>query len=270
MRATIALATTLLAGACVFGFRGEAEFSGAHDLAGVTAVRVDLPSTPLSVFGCDPDAPGTCAASLRYEGRWLATGGTRADARRHASAPALAFERDDALAWLQADIPLATRGLVDLELEAMELPGDRDLELHTDLGDVDVAGMTGAVTVEVGVGNVHVDGGDGGVAVTVDHGDATVRGAGDAFVTCEVGRVEIDSTATGRDLFVHAPSGAVVVTLTSAIDVTYDIRAGGTIRVGTEAAVVVTDGHWRRRVGDGTAQVVITAGGDVRIDEHDG
>lgn len=270
MRARLAITAATLTSACVFGFRGEAEFDGEHDLADVTALRVDLPSTPLSVFGCDAAAPGTCPAALRYEGRWLATGGTRKDARRHASAPALVFERDDAFAWLQADIPLATRGLVDLELTAMELPGDRDLELHTDLGDIDVAGMTGAVTVEIGVGNVHVDGGDGGVSIAVQRGDAIVIGPGDAFVTCDAGRVEIDSTAVGRNLFVRAPAGAVAVTLTDATDVDYDVTAGGTIHVGTDAAVVVTEGRWRRRVGEGAAQVVITAGGDVRIDEHAG
>ncbi len=255
-----------LLGACVLGFRGEADLTGSHDLAGVRSVRIDLPSTPMSITACDPDAAGTCPEALRYDGRVLATGGSDRDARRHALAPALVFERDGGLGWLQADIPLSVRGLVDLELASIELPSDRDLEVRTDLGDVEIASVRGYVSVEVERGDVTIDGGDAGVAVALGVGTIAVTTAGDADLRSAYGRVALEQTAAGRDAIVHA-GGAVSVVQPALFDVEYDIEATGTIRITTDAVVAIADGHLRRRVGSGATRVEIRADGDVAIDE---
>ncbi|MBX7084502.1 MAG: hypothetical protein K1X88_35170 [Nannocystaceae bacterium] len=255
-----------LAGACVLGFRGEAELTASHDLAGVRSVRIDLPSTPMTITACDPDAPGTCPEALRYDGRVLATGGSDRDARRHALAPALVFERDGGLGWLQAEIPLAVRGLVDLELAAIELPSDRDLEVRTDLGDIDIASVRGYVSVEVDRGDVEIDGGDAGVAVALGVGDIVVHTAGDADLRTEHGRIALTQRVAGRDAIVHA-GGAVALEQPALFDVEYDIATSGTIRITTAAVVAIADGHLRRRVGNGAVRVEIRAEGDVAITE---
>ncbi len=263
---SIVIAMTL--GACVFGWHGEAEIVGDHDLAGIRTVRIDLPSTPMFVDACEPESPGACPERLRYVLRVLATGGTEADARAHATKPALVFERDGALARLQADIPLAVRGLVDLQLDAMELPADRDLELHTGLGDIDVHGVRGAITIEIDRGRVVVDGGDAGIAVRVGDGDIEVHARGEVDLETGAGNVLVVQDAGPRRVFIDA-GGDVEVELASSDDLDLDLAAGGSISVQTTAVVALADDHLVRRVGEATIRVEIRAQGDIALTERD-
>ncbi len=252
---------------CVFGWRGEADLVGDHDLQGVATVRIDLPSTPLVVDTCEPLAPGTCPERLRYAGRILATGGSASDARAHAEKPALVFERDGALARLRADVPLAVRGLIEFEIGAVELPADRNFEFHTDLGDVDVHGVRGAVTIEVGRGDVAVHGGDAGVAVAVDVGEIDVTSGGDVDLSTGAGHVTLVQDGAPRRVFIDA-RGDVELELAASSDLDLEIRADGSISVQTTTVVALADHRLVRRVGAGTIRVEIHAGGNVTVTER--
>jgi hypothetical protein len=265
-RHRLGLALVALVG-CVFAFRGEAELAGEHDLAGIATVRVDLPSTPMQVTGCDPTRVDGCPEQLRYTGRVLSTGGNAKDARDNARAMTLVFERDGALGRLQADVPLAVRGLVELELAAMELPADRDVDLHTDLGDVEVRAVTGAVTVEIGIGDIVVSGADGGIAVHTDEGDIDIAGAGHVDASTGTGRVTIEQQAP-RDVVVHA-GGDVEVVLFASGDVDLDLVGERGVSVRTASVTALADRSLRRTVGTGVITVEIRAAGRIRIVDRD-
>lgn len=265
-------ALPLLLSACVLGYRGEAEFSASHDLEGIDEIRIDLPDTPLSVSGCAAGTEG-CPDALVYEGRWVALGGTRSDAEKNAVAPRLRFTEADAFAALQADVPLSREGIVDLEMDEVRMPDDRDLDLRTGTGDVEVVGITASVLVDVDVGDVRVIGADAGLGVYTGRGRIEVETPGHAELRSDLGSIEVTQTAaseTGtanaRDLSVRAGGGDVVVHLASDGDITLVVRTDGTIRVGTPAITTVTSGTLERRTGNGAIRIEIDAEDDVTID----
>jgi hypothetical protein len=258
----------LVIAACVLGWRGAASIEGDHDLEGIVSLVIDLPSTPLSVVACDPGALTGCPARLRYRGRFLSTGGSARDAEDHAQQASLRFDREDGLGSLHADLPLAVRGLVELEIEDIELPSDRDIELVTDRGDVDVFGVRGSVVIRTETGNVDVDGGDAGVAVDVDEGEVYVRSAGDVDLFDEEGAISVVQTGPPRRVHIRTGNGGVRLELAASTDLDLDVRADGEIRVTTEALVVRTQGRLERSTGAGTIEVSIDAGGPVEIVER--
>ncbi|MBC8071804.1 MAG: hypothetical protein IAG13_25990 [Deltaproteobacteria bacterium] len=254
--------------ACVLGWRGEASIAGVHDLDGIVSVRIDLPSTPLSVVACDPEALTGCPAQLRYAGRFLSTGGSARDAENHAQQAALRFDRDAGLGSLHAELPLAVRGLVELEIEEIELPSDRDIELVTDRGDVEVFGARRSVAVRTETGDVTIDGGDAGVAVDVDDGDVYVRSPGDVDLFGEQGAISMVQTGAPRRVHIRTGHGGVRLELAASTDLDLDVRADGEIRVTTAALVVRTEDRLRRTTGAGSIEVTIDAGGSVEIVER--
>jgi hypothetical protein len=262
----------LLASACVLGYRGEAEFSASHDLEGIDEIRIDLPDTPLSVSGCAAGSEG-CPDVLAYEGRWIALGGTKSDAESNAVAPRLRFTEAEGFAALQADVPLSRDGLVDLEMDEVRLPDDRDLDLRTGIGDVEVVGLAASVLVDVKVGDVRVIGADGGLGVHTGRGRIEVQTPGHAELESDLGSIEVTQTPTtgtsaanARDLTVRAGGGDVVVHLASDSDITLVVRAEGTIRVSTPAITTVTSGALERRTGNGAIRIEIDAEDDVLVD----
>jgi len=265
MRAARTLALVLVGAACVLGYRGEAQLDVRHDLAGIVAVRIDLPSTPLEIVGCDAAAPAACPEVLALAGRVHATGGTANEARTHAERLALVFESTGALLSLHADVPLSVRGLVELEIERIELPGDRDLDVRTDLGDVTVVGTRGAVAIDVEVGNVVVEDGDGGVAVRIGWGELDAQTPGDVDVVIETGDVAIVQTGDARDVHVISDAGDVTIELADDANLDLDIRAEGTIRVTTDTVVAIASRELVREVGEGSTHVVVRSGGNVTI-----
>jgi hypothetical protein len=255
----------VFAAACVLGYRGEAQLDLRHELDGIVAVRIDLPSTPLEIVGCDAAAPAACAEVLALAGRVHATGGTAKDARAHAEKLTLVLESVDGLLSLRADVPLAVRGLVELEIDRIELPGDRDVDVRTGLGDVSVVGMRGAVAIDVDTGNVDVEDGDGGVAVRLGIGDIDARTRGDLDLVVETGDVAIVQTGDARDVHVTTDAGDVTLELADDADLDLDVRADGTIRVTTGTVVAIAEGELVRVVGEGSTQIVVVAAGDVTI-----
>lgn len=256
----------LLATACVVGVRAEVAFEAEHDLAEVDEVLLALPSTPIRVLGCDAEAPDTCPATLRYDGSWAAIGGTRNDAGDNATAAALVFETDADLGRLRAEVPPDLEGLLDLQFGTAELPDDRDIELRTDHGDLEVTDVAGAVTLDTGRGDLVVRGAGGGLGARTGAGNVTLDVDGHADVETGFGRVDVVQRQTLSDLRVVTGGGSIRVELGGDSDLDLEIRAPGTIRVRTDALGVVGSGEVRRTTGTGVHHVVlVTDDGDVEV-----
>lgn len=254
-----AMCLLVLAG-CVLGFRGKAGFQGVHEIAGIDEIRIRLPDTPVDIVGCVAVAedPELCPEQLSYRGVWSSIGGSANDAEANAARPSLQFVREAGFAELSAVVPLAVAGLVDLEIETMTLPGDRDLQVVGGLGDVSVDGVSATVSVVVDVGDVEVRGGDEGVAVTTGQGAISVVTAGHADLRTSRGAVEVEQRSGARDLFVDTGVGDITVTLLSDADVELTVRAPGTIRVDTPQITAVTRGEFNRRLGTGSVRIELT------------
>jgi hypothetical protein len=261
----IATSALVLALGCVLGYRGTADLDVQRDLAGVVAVSIDLPSTPITVVGCDAGAPAACPDALLLVGRVHSTGGTAAEARDNAGELELVLETLDGLLSVRADVPLPVRGLVELEIEQIDMPSDRDLDVDTSLGDIAILGMRGAITVDVDTGNVIIEGGDGGVSVELHDGTLEMSTPGIVDVDVASGDVTLVQTGDARDVHIDAHGGDVTIELASAADLALDVSSDGTIRVTTDTIVAITDDDLVRTVGEGTTRIDVDASGDVTI-----
>jgi hypothetical protein len=247
-------------GACVFGFRGEANVEASYPLTDVDVVRVQLGPTPLTVLG-DELAPG-----LELRGAWRSIGGSAKLAKETALGSAIVWAVDQRFAELRAEVPFKLRGQVDFEVDEIRLPPDRDLELVTELGDVYVFAVAGNISAEVGVGHVDIDGGAGGLAVHTGDGNLHLRTSGNLDAYTGNGGAQIYQTeAGGNDIVVHARRGDVEVVLRS--DANLDLRLEGReIRVHTGTVSSVTRGSFTREVGAGSVKVWVDApAGDVSV-----
>ncbi len=261
---TIATGLVMLT-ACVLGYRGLAAVAGEHDLAGIDEIRIDLPDTPMTVTGCSAGTEA-CPEVLSYRGAWQSTGGTGRDAERNATAPRLRFSTDGAFAALVAVVPLEVVGQVDLVMDEISVPDDRDLDLRTGVGDVQVVGVVASVVIDVEVGDVSVFGADAGLGVHTGRGDLQIETPGAADVETGRGSVDVTQTGEGRDLRVHADAGSVVVRLASDANLELTIDTPDTIRIQTDAITTVTSGHFERRTGSGNVRVELSSnGGDVEV-----
>lgn len=238
---------------CVFGFRSEAEVEATYPLEGVIAVRVDLPRTPLTVVG-DVEALG-----LELRGEWRAAGGSAAVAKDNARTPRLVFEVFENFAELRAIVPLAVQGQVDLEVEELRLPPDRDLELKTELGDVSVFEIDGNLAVDVGRGDVDIVGGAGGIAVRTGEGRVAIESPGHLDVRAPRGTVTVTQTGPGGNDVVVRAGGDVRVLLRSDADLDLDLR-GREIRVQTGTVSTITRDAFKRSVGSGHVKIWVDAG----------
>jgi len=262
----------LAAGACVIGFRGKAAVSGEHDLVGIDEVRIELPDTPVDVVACtpiDPESdgdPALCPETLAYRAVWSSTAGTAKDAEDNAAKPSIAVAREDGFLRMGAIVPISVAGLVDLELETIELPADRDLHIAGGVGDIAIDGPAATVTVEIDVGDVDVIGGDEGLAVNTGQGAIEVVTAGHADLRTGRGSVVVEQTVGSRDLLVHTAEGNIDVTLAGDVDVDLVVRATGSIRVDTPQITTITRRTFERRVGTGAVTIeLVTGRGSVEI-----
>ena len=263
-------ALAMLAGlGCVIGFRGQAEFEGEHDLQGIEEVRLALPSSPVRVIGCAPDVPATCPERLEYAGVWLSTGGTRDDARDNARQPAMVFETLQRFAELRAEVPLEVEGLVELQMEDVRLPGDRDLEVRTSVGDIEVLGVQAHVVVDVQTGDILVRGGEAGVGVRTELGTVQIESAGDITASVGGGDVVIRQTGAAAELVIEVDVGDIDVQLASAANLDLRIEASGDIRIQTDEIVQVSSGSLVRETGTASIDVVlVTRRGNVEVTDR--
>jgi len=251
--------------ACALGFRGATEVRGEFSLDEIDVVRIDLPDTPMAILG-DP-----LATSLDVEGVWYSVGGSSQAATDNAEAASLFFAREGRFAALTAVIPTASRDLVDLELGEVTMPSDRDLELWTGLGDIEVAQVEGNISIDVGAGRVTVFGGADGVAIRTGAGDVEIETTGHTSATTERGDVVVSQLgAGGNDLVISTSYGNIDATLRSDANLNLDLEASGSIRVQTRTVSTVSQGSFSREVGNGNVRIQLSARGGnitVRLDE---
>lgn len=250
---------------CSLGVRAEGAFEVEVDLAGAQALSIDLPSTPISVRGCDAAVPESCPDAVQLAGRWHAIGGTASEARRTASRPSIEFDADGTLLRMRAEVPLSVQGLVDLELGEVVLPGSTDIEVITSLGDVQLRSMTGSVLVDTDIGDVEIRGDMRSTGVHVEEGQVVVVGSGPVDVDVAHGGVRVEQTAGADDVRILAPRGGVELRLGSDVDVDVRVQTPGKIRVQTDAFSAATSGLYRDRSGTGAIRIDIEAGADVTI-----
>ena len=254
---------SILIGGCVVSVTGDERFSEAFDLDEAQAVRIAVPATPLMVEGCDP----TQCRELEVQGRWIAVGVTADQAEELAQQGDWDFDIDDGFARLVAVKPLEVEDLLDLEVEGIELPWDRDLELRTSVGDVSVEDVRAAMNVRVQVGDVDVEGGDDGVFIRSGRGRIRVETGGSADLATDAGSIELYQTGgRARDVYAVSRVGNVLVELGADEDLDLVVFAQGRIEVDTKSIRTITGGQFSRRIGEGSNRVEIHAGhGDVRI-----
>ncbi len=259
------LCILLLGLGCSLGVRAQGAFEAEVELSGAQALSIDLPSTPVSVRGCDGAVPESCPDAVRLSGRWHAIGATASEAKRSAARPSIAFEADGEWLRMRAEVPLSVQGLVDLELGEVVLPHGTDLEVITALGDVQVRAMTGSVLVDVEVGDIDVRGEMRSTGVHVEQGQVVVIGSGPVEVHAERGGVRVEQTAGADDVRIVAPGGGVELRIGSDIDVDLRVQTPGAIRVQTDAFSAATSGLYRDRSGTGATRIEVDAGADVTI-----
>jgi hypothetical protein len=260
MRSPLVGFVALLTG-CVLAFGGEASIADELELAGVQTLRLDLPSTPIVVHTCDhAAAPEACPNTLAYEGRWLSTGGTRADADANAQVPVLELERTGSFAVLRAVIPLSVSGAVGLELDGLRVPDDLDLEVHTRIGDVTIYGAGGWVDVQIDAGNVTIFGARAGLEVDTGFGEIEVESPGSVELRTGEGRVELRQTGAAQAALVVTGEGDIRMEIADDADVDLHISTRGTIRVDTPQISTLTTDQFERRLGTGGIRVELRSG----------
>lgn len=259
------LASLLLAVGCSLGVRAEGAFEVEVELGGAQALSIDLPSSAVFVQGCDGAVVESCPDAVQLSGRWHAIGGTASEAERTASRPSIEFAPDGNWLRLRAEVPLSVQGLVDLELDALVLPRETDVEVLTSLGDVELRAMTGSVLVDVDRGDVDVRGDMRSTGIHVGDGQVVVVGSGPIDIDVAQGGVRVEQTAGANDIRILAPGGGVELRLGSDDNVDIRVQSPGKIRVQTDAFSAATSGLYRDRSGTGATRIDIEAGADVTI-----
>jgi hypothetical protein len=255
MRAPI-LSLLLLTGvsACVLGHRGVVALEADYPLTGIDAIRLELPDTPLTIVG------SPTATSLSLSGYWSSVGGSQQIAADNVTAPALDFARDGRFAILSAIIPLAARDLVDLELTDFTMPADRDLEIWSGLGDIQVAHVEGNISIDLDAGHIEVFGGAGGVGVRTGAGDLEIISTGNVSGSTRSGQIHVVQEGVGGgDIVMSALYGDIDVELAADANLDLQIAAGGDIRVQTSTVSTVTSRRFVREVGNGAVKIWLEA-----------
>ena len=244
--------------ACVFGYRGEVEFSDSVRITDLETVQLHLPATELNVTG----QPGV--ESLAWEGRWTTLGGTERDAERGARKPALIWETWESVARLRATIPLELRGITALERLDVQTASEIAHEI-VGAGDVSVSGIDAYLSITLNGGNVDVDGGLDEVIVRTTRGDVDLRTAAAVHIESGGGTVHVVSEADGA--IVIDVRGPVFVELAQADALDLDIAGAGPIVVQLDSATHVGAGSYRRGLGAATRELRIRSGGG-RVELH--
>jgi hypothetical protein len=246
-----------LAGACVFGFRGEADFAGEASLDDVDTVTLELPATELVLAG------EASRSYIDWKGTWVSVGGTSADALAAAKAPDLMWESLEGVGRLSANVDVSLRDLTSLE-------------------HLDVQSATYLAHEVIGTGNVFVTGIDAYVSVTLDGGDVEIFG-GTELLHVHTARGDIDLTTSAavdaysgsgrvttraqvpRDIEI-VTTGPVRVELADSTNFDIDIAGAGKVVVQLDTVTHIGSGSYRRTLGTGMYTLrVRPSGGSVDV-----
>jgi hypothetical protein len=147
--------------------------------------------------------------TVEYEVVRYAQGPDPAAAKRNASEVPVDFSREDSTLVLQTD------GGRDTGADyALRVPSGSAVEIESEAGDVQVAGLSSSVTVAAKAGDVEVRGSGGSVTVEAAQGDVTISGmnteTGQAELTVGSGDVALEDLVLGT-LEASVEAGDVVL-----------------------------------------------------------
>jgi hypothetical protein len=247
----------LAMGACVLGFRGEADFAGEASLAELDTVTLELPATELVLAG---DAARNY---IDWQGTWVSVGGTSADALAAAKASDLIWEAFNGVGRLSALVDVSQRDLTSLEHLDVQSASYLAHEI-IGAGDVFVTGIDAYVSVTLEGGNVEILGGIEQLHVSTSRGDIDLTtsaavdaysGSGSVTVRAEVPRnIEIETI------------GRVRVEIADASNIDIDIDGAGHVEVQLDGIAHIGAGSYRRVIGAGSHELNVRSnGGDVDL-----
>ncbi len=240
---------------CVVVMDVRAPFDAQHEVKDISTLQIQLPETQIHI-------EGKPSSTLAYKGAWLAVGGTKAEAKRNAELSSLRFETVADLARLHAEIPLDASSLVELEMGAIDVPENIDLEIQGS-GDTLVNSMTAYVSIDLEEGDVELRGA-GGAVVYTGSGDVDVTSSGHVDIVTEHGAVVVQQMRAQSDVYVSA-GGDVVVELVTDLDVEFVLSSDKTILVDTPQVTSFTSGSYLRTLGSGGVTVQVVASGSIKV-----
>lgn len=244
-------------GACVFGFRGEAEFAGEASLAGLDTVALELPPTNLVLVG---DAARNY---IDWQGTWVSVGGSSADALATANAPDLRWESFQTVGRLSALVDISLRDLTSLEQLDVQSASYLAHEI-VGTGDVFVTGIDAYVSVTLDGGNVEILGGTEQLHVSTVRGDVDLTTSAAVDVHSGSGRVTVRAEVP-RSIEIET-TGSVRVELADASNLDIDIDGAGHVDVQLASVAHIGAGAYRRVIGAGSHQLHIRSnGGEVDL-----
>jgi hypothetical protein len=239
-------------GACVLGFRGEADFAGEASLAEIDTVMLDLPPTELVLAG---DA---ARSYIDWQGTWVSIGGSSADALAAARAPQLSWESFQTVGRLSALVGIELRDLTSLEHLDVQSASYLAHEI-VGTGSVFVTGIDAYVSVTLDGGDVEILGGTEQLHVSTTRGniDLTTSAAVDAY--SGIGRVTVRAEVP-RDIEIDT-TGRVRVELADASNFDIDIEGAGLVVVELDDVAHIGPGSYRRVIGAGSHTLRIRSNG---------
>jgi hypothetical protein len=239
-------------GACVLGFRGEADFAGEASLNGLDTVMLDLPPTELVLAG---DA---ARSYIDWQGTWVSIGGSSADALAAARAPQLSWESFQTVGRLSALVGIELRDLTSLEHLDVQSASYLAHEI-VGTGSVFVTGIDAYVSVTLDGGDVEILGGTEQLHVSTTRGDIdlTTSAAVDAY--SGIGRVTVRAEVP-RDIEIDT-TGRVRVELADASNFDIDIEGAGLVVVELDDVAHIGPGSYRRVIGAGSHTLRIRSNG---------
>jgi hypothetical protein len=238
--------------ACVFGFRGEADFAGEASLAGLDTVTLELPPTELVLAG---DATRNF---IDWQGTWASIGGSSADALAAARIPDLRWESFQSVGRLSALVSLELRDLTSLEHLDVQSASYLAHEIIGS-GSVFVTGIDAYVSVTLDGGDVEILGGVEQLHVSTARGDIDITTSAAVDAHSGVGRVTVRAEVP-RDIEIDTV-GRVRVELADASNFDLDIDGAGQVNVQLEGIAHIGTGTYRRVVGAGTHTLRVRSNG---------
>lgn len=259
-------AALVLAGAagCVASGREfEDSISDTIDLEGATGLTVATEGGTVDIVGESRDTVAVAAHKRAASEDDLEAIGLEID--RNGDTIALAVDDET------ADGPLSFDPGPVLALE-LDVPDSLRVErVQTGSGDIDVAGVRGPLEVTAGSGAIAIDGVDGAITTETGSGAQTLSALEGSFTAeAGAGSITADVRSLEGDSSIETGSGAVSLTLPSAVDATLDVSTGsGDVTVeGSAVDHVETDGDddVDLTLGDGTHALEIeTESGVVEV-----